>query len=205
MKTCYKCKETKSESEFCKDKSTKCGLNNRCKACTKIYNEIKVNKDRKTMVGKAYREANREQLAIKSSLYHFANQERRSQLRRANYVANKEKVKVVSKAWERANCERRLAISHKRRALKLSSKGIYTEGDITELLVAQDSKCVYCKTNLIVNFKKNYHVDHIMPLFLGGTNFPNNLQLLCPFCNLSKGYKHPDVYEKEINYNRNKG
>jgi 5-methylcytosine-specific restriction endonuclease McrA len=204
MKTCYKCKKTKSESEFCKDKSTKCGLNNKCKACTKIYNEIKVNKDRKSALGKAYREVNREQLAIKQNLYHFANQERRRQLRRSNYVINKEKVKVVSKAWEQANRERRLAISHKRRALKLSSEGSYTEFDIKGLLLVQDSRCVYCETNLIIDFKKNCHVDHRMPLFLGGSNHPENLQLLCPSCNLSKGRKHPDVYEKEINYNRNK-
>lgn len=32
-----------------------------------------------------------------------------------------------------------------------------------------------------------YHVDHAVPLVVGGTNDLDNLQLLCPPCNLKKG------------------
>jgi len=36
--------------------------------------------------------------------------------------------------------------------------------------------------------KKNFHVDHIQPLSKGGEEWNlNNLELSCPFCNLSKG------------------
>jgi 5-methylcytosine-specific restriction endonuclease McrA len=35
------------------------------------------------------------------------------------------------------------------------------------------------------------HVDHILPLALGGDNRRKNIQLLCPTCNLSKGAHHP--------------
>ena len=52
--------------------------------------------------------------------------------------------------------------------------------------------------------KGKYHVDHRMPLSLGGSNYPDNLQLLCPTCNLSKSATHPDIYEKQINHNQNK-
>jgi 5-methylcytosine-specific restriction endonuclease McrA len=34
-----------------------------------------------------------------------------------------------------------------------------------------------------------FHVDHIVPLARGGTNGPENLQLLAPVCNLRKGAK----------------
>jgi 5-methylcytosine-specific restriction endonuclease McrA len=33
-----------------------------------------------------------------------------------------------------------------------------------------------------------------MPLKLGGSNWPENLQLLCRTCNLRKNAKHPDVW-----------
>jgi 5-methylcytosine-specific restriction endonuclease McrA len=36
-----------------------------------------------------------------------------------------------------------------------------------------------------------YHKDHVVPLALGGEHAPNNIQLLCPACNLSKGARHP--------------
>ena len=33
------------------------------------------------------------------------------------------------------------------------------------------------------------HIDHILPLSRGGENVDDNAQLLCPYCNLSKGSK----------------
>jgi len=33
------------------------------------------------------------------------------------------------------------------------------------------------------------HIDHVLPVSAGGTNDPDNLQVLCAKCNLSKGAK----------------
>ena len=49
----------------------------------------------------------------------------------------------------------------------------------------QDWKCADCK----INVRRWNHVDHIVPLSKGGTNLRQNLQLLCPACNLAKGAK----------------
>jgi len=38
---------------------------------------------------------------------------------------------------------------------------------------------------------RDYHLDHRMPLALGGTNTDDNVQLLTKLCNLQKGKKHP--------------
>ena len=36
---------------------------------------------------------------------------------------------------------------------------------------------------------EKYHRDHIVPLSKGGGSEPGNIQLLCRWCNLSKGNK----------------
>ena len=50
-------------------------------------------------------------------------------------------------------------------------------------------KCAACgETN-------NPQVDHIMPIYLGGTSTADNLQILCQPCNASKGAQHPEEWE----------
>ena len=46
---------------------------------------------------------------------------------------------------------------------------------------------MYCPSDLGLG----YHVDHITSLARGGENKDENIQLLCPKCNLSKGAKGP--------------
>lgn len=62
------------------------------------------------------------------------------------------------------------------------------------MIDVQEGKCNSCFSYLVIEGKNNYHVDHIMPLVLGGSNWPDNLQLLCPRCNMKKGSKHPDEW-----------
>lgn len=99
---------------------------------------------------------------------------------------------------------------HKRRSRKYSSGGSFTKEEIAELYEKQSGICVYCHADLS---GKNYHIDHIMPIVLNGSNSIENLQLLCPTCNFRKGGLHPDewvfklkaekLYEKDIFYDRN--
>jgi len=81
------------------------------------------------------------------------------------------------------------------RKRKFEVGGTYTAKDIKELFAKQSGRCVYCDKCLI---EHNYHVDHIMPIILGGRNSKENLQLLCPVCNLRKGGKHPDEFLKVL-------
>jgi hypothetical protein len=61
------------------------------------------------------------------------------------------------------------------------------------MICSQDARCMYCKELLAA-----FHIDHKMPLSRGGTNDMENLQLLCPTCNMSKGAKTHDEYLKFI-------
>lgn len=77
------------------------------------------------------------------------------------------------------------AAKARRRALEKESIGHYTRQDIERLLVVQSFICAAC----FVDIRSKYHIDHMIPLARGGTNWPHNIQLLCQPCNQSKGPK----------------
>jgi len=98
-------------------------------------------------------------------------------------------------AWAEAHPENRRAAQAKRRARTMHSLDNFTKDDVLELYGAQRGRCVYCQADL----SREYHIDHIMPLALGGGNSRENIQLTCKPCNLSKGKKHPiDFARKKL-------
>lgn len=60
---------------------------------------------------------------------------------------------------------------------------------------SQLNKCFICLTEL----GDNVHVDHIFPLYLGGTNNPTNLCIAHPDCNMRKGAKVYMTYKQACN------
>jgi 5-methylcytosine-specific restriction endonuclease McrA len=85
------------------------------------------------------------------------------------------------------NKEAYLAHARKRKARKMGADGDFTKADIDRIMKAQGGRCAHCKTSV----KRRRHIDHIIPLARGGSNWPSNLQILCPQCNMSKGSKDP--------------
>ena len=75
----------------------------------------------------------------------------------------------------------------RRRAQKAETEGSFTSKDVEDLRRIQRNRCAGCQTKL----KPGFHADHIVPLAKGGSNFRNNLQLLCPPCNHSKHARDP--------------
>tara|TARA_R100001082_G_scaffold61493_3_gene34315 strand:- start:1444 stop:1926 length:483 start_codon:yes stop_codon:yes gene_type:complete len=77
-----------------------------------------------------------------------------------------------------------------RSTLKRRSKEYEVEFNISleevrELLYkAYGRQCSYCETRLLVS---NMACDHIMPLSMGGSSVPDNLQMICHRCNTRKG------------------
>jgi hypothetical protein len=52
-------------------------------------------------------------------------------------------------------------------------------------------RCVFCQRDLsgLLSTDRRLHFDHMVPLYLWGTNDPSNFQLLCESCNLKKSKK----------------
>ena len=85
-----------------------------------------------------------------------------------------------------------------RKARVKGAQGKHTASDIKAIFQRQKGICATpnCGASLHRSGKNIMHVDHIMPLVLGGSNDAFNIQLLCPPCNLIKAAKHPDEWAK---------
>lgn len=144
-----------------------------------------------------YYKENKEKINARNAKWRADNAEKVSAIGERYRIENRDYVLASKRAWAKRNPEAIKAKENARRALEISAEGRYCKADVLQKLEAQDFKCVYCFCELM---DVSYHVDHIMPLSLGGSNWPDNIQCLCPTCNLRKGAKHPDDWHKEIGY-----
>lgn len=140
------------------------------------------------------RELNKEKINAKKRRQNKTT--RKSQISEYNSkyrLENKELIKKIYKEYYSKNKSEYYDRNYKRRSIKSGNGGSYTSEDIKEIHDLQSGKCAYCKVLL-----DKYHIDHIFPLYLGGSNDRSNLQLTCPTCNLSKGPKDPIVYAQSL-------
>ena len=147
---------------------------------------------------RAYREAHREELRERARArreanpeyqraYNEANREEHREYQRAYREANPEKVRERARAYYERKPEIGRAASHRHRARQRGAAGTHTAADVIAQVERQKHRCFYCRKKL----RGEYHVEHVIPLALGGSNGPENLVIACPACNLSKGAKHP--------------
>lgn len=78
--------------------------------------------------------------------------------------------------------------------LRRSADGSFSKEEIADLYELQDGRCAACTARL----SSKYHIDHIVPLANGGTNYIANIQLLCAPCNLSKGARSNDDFLRAL-------
>lgn len=93
-----------------------------------------------------------------------------------------------NRLWKRANRlkvrEQGLALRHKR----ASRPGTVGRKQIMQLFAMSDGLCAYCITK---HEPGQMHVDHILPLSRGGTNYQDNCVMACAGCNLKKKANTP--------------
>ena len=195
MKACTKCRIEKSNANFSKWANSKDGLQSRCKACQSEYR--KCNAEEIAKKKREYVMANLEKILEYQREYKKANSEILAARQREYYKSNIERIAAATREYNKANPEKRAAHKRNRKAKVRNAEGGHNGSDILSIFNGQRGLCANCKTKLLKSGAKKYHVDHIMPIALGGSNWPENLQCLCPSCNLSKGAKHPDEWAKQ--------
>lgn len=136
---------------------------------------------------KGWAEENREKLLRYKSEWHYKNKARMNKNNTDWYAANREYALAYVKNWCKNNPDKVYENSVRRRARLANAEGSHTRKDVNRILLLQRNKCANCKKTL----KPGFHVDHVQPLFLGGSNSADNLQMLCPRCNFSKSAQDP--------------
>lgn len=103
--------------------------------------------------------------------------------KQAYYNANRERLIAASAQWVAANPERAQMLRRARRARIRSNPGSVGVGlkDWRKLVARYRNCCAYCGTLADV-----VHMDHVIPLALGGRHAIGNVLPACPECNNSK-------------------
>lgn len=94
-----------------------------------------------------------------------------------------------AKKWAQDNPLEYRTWMNNRYAREKAAVGQFTYIDYFFAYEDQEGRCAYCGQRLFLNIKNDIHVDHVIPLAKGGTNWPENIVLACKNCNSSKSDK----------------
>ena len=95
-----------------------------------------------------------------------------------------------NREYRKNNPEKVREFSKRRRGRLI---GRLPSGTVSRIGALQKWKCAVCTTSIL----RKYHVDHVLPLAKGGEHKAENIQLLCPTCNVRKSAKHPVDFMQE--------
>lgn len=178
------------------------------------------NKEHVSEYGKQYRADNAEEIAVYNKGYYWDNVERERQRIRTKYKIRLPLILIYNKKYcldhvdhirEQRSKRRRERLMNdlnyhirvrasskkgkaKRRALMANAEGTHTQADLLQMYEDQGGHCAYCGIGIFWDIPKDIHVEHILPLSRGGSNWPDNLCLTCADCNLSKNDKTPEEW-----------
>lgn len=222
MKICSKCSIQKPISSFGKISKGKDGLNSKCRECCaadmsnwRLKNKEKYDKhraeynlaniekqkeyrkkyksdnaERIKSYNARYRKENKDKIKSNSIKYYEENRDRIKLSCAKYYAENKDKATAASIRWQSRNKDKIRIYSQNRRYRKIENGGKLSHDLAERLFKLQRGKCPCCGENL----GNDYHLDHIIPLKLGGSNEDSNIQLLRSSCNHKKQARHPIEY-----------
>jgi 5-methylcytosine-specific restriction endonuclease McrA len=145
---------------------------NREKHAENVRRWRQANPEKDAAIARRYREANRDRSAERTRRYYEANREERLEYNRRYREANREKAAKKSVEYAR-----------QRRARKAAVLNIpFTTGQLAQRMSYWGNQCWMCGGPF-------EHVDHVIPLALGGPHVLANLRPACASCNTSKGAK----------------
>ena len=130
---------------------------------------------------------NKEKVLARTSKYISENKDRYKEWGLRWRAKNPEKCRELGREWRECNPGAERLRKQNRRSRENGNGGVLSKGLAEKLFKLQKGLCVCCGKPL----GKNYHLDHKMPLALGGENEDWNMQLLRARCNGQKAARHP--------------
>lgn len=207
IKVCARCGKEMPFAMFATDKSTSDGMSRYCIECKTQYKQdwYADHSNEAKEYSKQYYKEHTEYYLEYSKEHKIDDPEYRKQY----YAENKDVILNVNKRWRTNNVDKikayrqseRVRIMRKiyninRKTAKLNSEGSYTKNDIADMLLFFDNKCAYTGIPL----EESYHLDHIVPLSKGGTNYIWNIVPSNPSPNESKGAKDMESWFRGKEY-----
>jgi 5-methylcytosine-specific restriction endonuclease McrA len=140
-----------------------------------------LNRDHNLARMKQYSNDNNEFIGARMSVYNEKNRDHRVEMAKEWHAENPER----ASEYRRQRSEAYAVHARNRRPRIKGNGGSHTAEDIGIILTQQGFRCAACGAD--VSDRNTRHVDHIVAISKGGSNWPENLQVLCAPCNLSKG------------------
>ena len=185
-KRCGHCHLYKKLYMFNKNKGASNNCTGNCKECQKETSKKSYDANKGSTDHKAYYEANREKKLAHSQVY---------------YSANKEKVLTGQKKYHQTSKGKKaMKGSHaKRKYLMNKNAGIpWTE----ELIIDRDKEggdrpiCVLCDKPVM--FDRDIHMEHLIPIVIGGPNCFTNVGVAHALCNLQKSKDAREIETERV-------
>lgn len=208
-KTCTECKEYKGFDQYHFKVKSKGIYQSYCKSCGKEIQKQFYNNNKESILNqkKQYHQQNSEDIKLKRKLYYQEKKEeileKIKQYRQDNLEKFKEKDRIYNLTNKEAIAQRRKKYlqsengknadfrgSMKRRSYK--HKVSFRPIERTTILNRDNWECQMCGCKVHDrntghwNTPDKANIDHIIPISKGGNSEPDNLQVLCRTCNLSK-------------------
>lgn len=196
-KVCSKCGEQKPLDCFHRHGSGHVG---HCKDCKRAYDRKRRDEQGEELLQKRrdwywrnreenlayqaeWREANKDLKQASDRQWREANVERKAANDAAWREANRDKISAYFRDLHKRRPERAQLARAKRRAAKKAV--LHEPWTRREIYDRDGGDCKICGAPLPYA-PHAFHIDHIVPISLGGPDIPANLQLACPGCNLEK-------------------
>ena len=132
---------------------------------------------------KAYREENIEQIREKQKKYREANREYLKDRNKKYYQNNKEHFRARKRRWRSKNPDKAAVIDSRKKARILEAMLPTTDEKLIEKIHRERRK-------LSKKDNKEYHVDHIIPLSIGGAHHQDNMRIIDAKENMAKSNKY---------------
>lgn len=189
QQTCIACGKELSLSEFNKCKKSSNGYAVKCRACVNVYRAAYYQKNKQALLDKCrtYYETYRTQKLSYQKIYRQQQgKAKRNEKSRARYHANPTQRVRANKKWCAENKPKRAFLSAQHRALK--QKQTPTLSGVEKQHIIDCYKVARAFGN-DKNGNACMHVDHIVPVSMGGLHEHSNLQIIPAKVNQTKGDK----------------